>query len=978
MLKVVLTVDSHISFEYKKLVKQDKKCYVELIRAFTYSNPTYYKNEKMHFSNKGIPKKIETYKKLKHEIVFNRGGIKKIKTILKKHGHTVKIHDHRLEFNPVTFNSNIMLRSEQREPVRKMISKKQGIVRGPCSCISGDTNVFIRRGDKEFYIKVERLLHHIESGNFDNKPTLIQAVNMQVPPKLVWTKIEDVVATGKRYTVNLKLENKVELRATPDHAILTPNGYKLLGDITNLDEVFVDLSRPHVEPIRVVSVSKPKFVQTYDISCPEHRCFTANDVVIHNSGKTVMLYDAIAKAKQPTVVIVWNTIHQKQWMNEAQKFLGLKKSEIGGCGGIFKKPKFGILNICMQQSLCKDEALEFFTDRVGFVGLDECLSPNTWVALRNGHKQLKHIKVGDEVRTPNGNFTKVVGKSFNRKKAYRYTTNNKMVIVASKDHPVATGVSNSKRTGTMACHREIKEIGECDNLELYTSDYYTKHNYSALECFFGWFVADGTLDRGRYLKFAFRKDSKVERLVHVSKEAGLHPKISKNRRGDIIVSFGASGGAFIKKHGFQTDKKANTVYAPKWLFKKCSVGFLQGLFDADGNFSKDGVLELSTTSLRLARQVKLMLASIGIHSSLFTIGRKGENHSTSYRVSIFNIGIKRFYDVVGLNVKPKCDYCLDYISKILPKHKRYEKITKVEKLGYRNLIDIELENEEKLFIANGFVVHNCQRYAANTYEYTINQFPAKYRIGVSANERRKDGKQFLIYDSIGKVICEMKDKDVGSRRPSRVFLIPTDFHSEEYDETQNHVNLLTEMSQDNDRNKLILKAVKRSIKNGKQCLILTERKYQALYFKYALKGYSVGLLVGETSSREIRESGWRDEWKKFMKSYDSHNAYKSVKSLGEKKKLDVIIATQKGDVGVNIRTIDHMFITTPTGTNMERFNQQKGRCERDYNVALEEKFGVKATPHVYYFWDVNHEKLQKAGNSVLKKYNGQILKLKGE
>lgn len=643
MLKVVLTVDSHIRFDYKKLKKEDKHCYVELIKNFTYHNPTYYKNEKMHFSNKGVPKKIQTYKKLKHEIVFNRGGIKKIKKILKKHGHVIKIHDHRLEFEPVQFDSNIILRHEQKEPVKRMLTKKQGIVRGPCSCVSGDTHVFIKRGDKEFYITVERLLHHIESGNFDTKPTLIQAVNMHVPPKLVWTKIEKVIEKGKKYTVNLKLENKVELRATPDHPILTPNGYKPLGDITALDQVYVDLSKEHVHPIRVVSVSKPKFVKTYDISCPDHRCFTANDVVVHNSGKTVMLYQAIAKAKQPTVVVVWNTIHQKQWFNEAQKFLGLKKSEIGGCGGIFKKPKFGVLNLCMEQSLCKKDKLEFFADRTGFVA-------------------------GDEV----------------------------------------------------------------------------------------------------------------------------------------------------------------------------------------------------------------------------------------------------------------------------------------------------------------------QRYGARTFQETINDFPAKYRIGVSANERRKDGKQFLIYDSFGNVICEIEDKNVGSRRPSRVFLIPTDFHSEEYDETRSTVNLLTEMAEDQERNELILKAVKRSIKKGKQCLILTERRHQALFFKFALSGYRVGLLLGHVTTKELKHSDWPADWKKFIKNYDSYNAFEKVQKLAEKKKLDVIVSTKKGDVGLSVRTIDHTFITTPTATNMERFNQQKGRCERDYNTALEEKFGVKATPHVYYFWDVNHPDFQKAGNRVIKKYKGQIFKLKGK
>jgi Holliday junction DNA helicase RuvB len=42
------------------------------------------------------------------------------------------------------------------------------------------------------------------------------------------------------------------------------------------------------------------------------------------------------------------------------------------------------------------------------------------------------------------------------------------------------------------------------------------------------------------------------------------------------------------------------------------VGFLQGLFDADGNAWKDGYVEFSTRSRKLSQQVQLLLANLGI------------------------------------------------------------------------------------------------------------------------------------------------------------------------------------------------------------------------------------------------------------------------------------------------------------------------------------------------------------------------------
>jgi len=188
--------------------------------------------------------------------------------------------------------------------------------------------------------------------------------------------------------------------------------------------------------------------------------------------------------------------------------------------------------------------------------------------------------------------------------------------------------------------------------------------------------------------------------------------------------------------------------------------------------------------------------------------------------------------------------------------------------------------------------------------------------------------------------------------------------------------LLGELAEDDDRNQLILKAVKRSIKKQKLCLILTERKIQALFLRHALSGYSVGLIIGNTPPKEIRGANWPLEWKKFMYALDINKEFKRVIKQGERRKLDVIIGTQKANVGTNIRTVDHIFITTPTATNLELFNQQKGRGERDHDAALEKQFGVKATPHVYYFWDVLHENLQQAGNRLDKCYPGtSVLKL---
>ena len=113
--------------------------------------------------------------------------------------------------------------------------------------------------------------------------------------------------------------------------------------------------------------------------------------------------------------------------------------------------------------------------------------------------------------------------------------------------------------------------------------------------------------------------------------------------------------------------------------------------------------------------------------------------------------------------------------------------------------------------------------------------------------------------------------------------------------------------------------------------------------------------------------------------YNDDEAFFEIKKLGVEKKLDIVIATQKGDVGLNNKTFDHLIITTPTGGNIEKFNQQKGRVERDYDEILVKKFGKKKTPTVDYLWDLKHDSLRSKGRKIMNNYaNVNILQTKGK
>ena len=198
-------------------------------------------------------------------------------------------------------------------------------------------------------------------------------------------------------------------------------------------------------------------------------------------------------------------------------------------------------------------------------------------------------------------------------------------------------------------------------------------------------------------------------------------------------------------------------------------------------------------------------------------------------------------------------------------------------------------------------------------------------------------------------------------------------NKDEYDFTGKYVEMLNDKEREKKRNKLIVKLKLRKTKKKKLVLILVERKFQAMYLYDILtnkKKLKVKLLVGKTTKKDLDNANdWKPSWKKMMKSYDDDKEFFEIKKLGIKRKLDVIIATVKGEVGLNIKTIDHEIITTPTGGNTERFNQQKGRVERDHDKALKKLFGNKATPTVDYSWDIRVEKIKRKGSNILKTFN---------
>lgn len=242
----------------------------------------------------------------------------------------------------------------------------------------------------------------------------------------------------------------------------------------------------------------------------------------------------------------------------------------------------------------------------------------------------------------------------------------------------------------------------------------------------------------------------------------------------------------------------------------------------------------------------------------------------------------------------------------------------------------------------GIICDECQRFAAKTFQETIDRFPARYRIGISASETRKDKKEFLIYDAFGKVVDEIDKESLILQEKIMdvtIRIVPTEFDyciaygKEEInwvdlgaeERTFHYNSMLTAMTVNAERNNLIWHYLQAVAKSDQFLLVVSRRRDHAKYFddRFRANGFASGLILGGASNKAEFSN--------------------TIANLRERR-LKISVGTiQKSGVGHDVPMWNRGFIVTPLGTNKQLFEQVVGRLRR---TCPGKKDAV-----CYYFWD---------------------------
>jgi len=156
------------------------------------------------------------------------------------------------------------------------------------------------------------------------------------------------------------------------------------------------------------------------------------------------------------------------------------------------------------------------------------------------------------------------------------------------------------------------------------------------------------------------------------------------------------------------------------------------------------------------------------------------------------------------------------------------------------------------------IVDECHRAPSRTFTEAVTAFDSRYMLGLSATPWRRDKLSRLIYWFLGDMVHQVDRtalQDQGHILRAQVIWRETDYTTD-LDPSEEYSRMLSELTQDPARNRLIASDIAHAARNGGGiCLCLSDRKAHCETLSGLLMGYGIEapVLTGDTSKPE-RES----------------------------------------------------------------------------------------------------------------------------
>lgn len=156
------------------------------------------------------------------------------------------------------------------------------------------------------------------------------------------------------------------------------------------------------------------------------------------------------------------------------------------------------------------------------------------------------------------------------------------------------------------------------------------------------------------------------------------------------------------------------------------------------------------------------------------------------------------------------------------------------------------------------VIDECHHIPAKNLYELVGKYNGRYITGLSATPYRRDGLGKLIEWYAGPIRHRIESGRMVSEGhicKIKPVIRNTDFISALYDPANDYSKLMSEISQDKDRNNLIIQDIIKEVDNGEICLVVSDRKNHcnSLQNLLSYNGFGSSVLTGETGSQERSE-----------------------------------------------------------------------------------------------------------------------------
>lgn len=346
-------------------------------------------------------------------------------------------------------------------------------------------------------------------------------------------------------------------------------------------------------------------------------------------------------------------------------------------------------------------------------GTNPCVTGSTWVTTVDGPRQVREL-IGNRVNlVVDGKEYKTVSEGFwhtGVKPVYLLSTFEGYQLELTRDHRVLTENRGWVEAGDLVYGDSIVVNKHTNNT--WSGNGTVDHGYLA-----GLLVGDGYINNGKARLLTWAEDDGI----HQESESAMRRAFSM--RDDFNGWSGPYGNGwysmmtaeftrFCDSIGLLENKSINQHV--ERMSSDFYVGFLRGMFDADGHVEgydngKGISVRLTTVSADNAYATQRMLGRLGILSKVYHSERNDGYGSerTEYRVCITSESAREFSRIVGFhhrNKQARIDAYFD--SGRVYKKPFVAQFAGLEYVGYEDVYDVTVD-EVHAFDANGLYVHNC-------------------------------------------------------------------------------------------------------------------------------------------------------------------------------------------------------------------------------------------------------------------------------